>query len=124
MVARAGGRPAARRAPAVYFEDSTIATTAFRSASLAATFGWSSVPPVLSRVTSFASAPVLPLYFSATDAHDGAFLVVTAVWHLLHFSLAMMSSAGPAKAVPAKASVAKPAARARGNLISVSPGEP
>src|SRR5450755_1167408 len=59
-----------------YSDERTIATTAFRSASLAATLAWSSVPPVLSKVTSFASAPALPLYFSATDAHDGAFLVV------------------------------------------------
>ena len=68
---------------------------AFRSASLAATLLWSSLPPVLSISTILASPSALPLYFSAIEAHDGPFLVLVAVWHLLHLSLAMMSSAGP-----------------------------
>ena len=57
-----------------------------------------------------ASAPASPLYFCATEAQDGAFLVVDAVWQLPHFSLAMMSSAGPANARPLKARVALNAA--------------
>ena len=54
-------------------------------------------------VTSFASAPASPLYYSATEAHDGAFFVVVAVWHLEHLLAVIKSSAGPASAFPAKA---------------------
>src|SRR3954469_20085645 len=53
-------------------------------------------------LTSFASAPASPLYFSATDAHDGAFFVVVAVWHFEHLLAVIRSSAGPANAFPAK----------------------
>src|SRR4029079_18322959 len=96
--------------------------TAFRSASLAATFLWSSEPPVLSMLAIFASAPASPLYFCAIEAHDGPFLVVEAVWQLPHFSLAMMSSAGPANARPLKARVALQAAIVEINFMLVSFG--
>ena len=52
-------------------------------------------------VTSFASAPASPLYYSATEAHDGAFFVVVAVWHLEHLLAVIKSSAGPAS-IPRK----------------------
>ena len=65
-----------------YFDASTTATIAFRSASLAATFCDRRAAGLQHVVTSFASAPASPLYFSATEAHDGAFFVVVAVWHL------------------------------------------
>src|ERR1700752_5166440 len=85
-----------------YFDDSTRSTTALMSASLAPSFlCWSSSPvlplsgtPVFSICSSLACISGLPLYFSASDAHDGPFLVVVAVWHLLHFSEAKRSSAG------------------------------
>src|SRR6185369_16515773 len=95
--------------PADYFDDRTRSTTALMSASLALSFlCWSSSPvlplsgtPVFSICSSLACISGLPLYFSATDAHEGPFFVVVAVWHLLHFSAATMSSAGPAALPPA-----------------------
>jgi hypothetical protein len=59
------------------------------------------------------------LYFSATEAQDGPFFVVEAVWHLLHFSLAMMSSAGPATAAPANAMADRATRVLRVNFIRV-----
>src|SRR5678815_4335659 len=94
-----------------------MAAIAFRSASLAATFLWSSVPPVLRKLTILPSAPASPLYFVATEPQEGAFLVVVAVWQLPHFSLAMMSSAGPANARPLRARVALQAAIVGMNFI-------
>ncbi len=105
-----------------YLDERTTAATALRSASLAATFLWSSAPPVLSIVTILLSAAASPLYFCATEAHDGPFLVVDAVWQLPHFSLAMMSSAGPANAMPVKAMVAVQAAIVEINFMLVSFG--
>src|SRR5450432_3310923 len=70
-------------------------------------------------VTSLASASGLPLYFSAREAQDGAFLVVVAVWHLLHFCAAMMSSADPAKA-GAAATTAMMAAIVSDSFMGVS----
>src|SRR5678815_5509983 len=105
-----GTLPEASRLPRDYLDERTTAATAFRSASLAATFLWSSPPPVFRRLTILPSAAASPLYFCATEANDGAFLVVDAVWQLPHFSLAMMSSPGPAKARPLRARVTLQAA--------------
>jgi hypothetical protein len=45
-------------------------------------------------------------------------LVVVAVWHLLHFSLAMMSSAAPARALLLRTTVAKAAAMAKQDFMA------
>ena len=66
-----------------------------------------------------ASAP-LALVLLRDRSKDGAFLVVVAVWQLPHFSLAMMSSPGPANAGPLKARAALQAAIVKINFMLVS----